>query len=352
MQNIGNVVNFNAAYYGALGGVERAELVLKYKSPGFEWSGGFLQSTTFGPPSDILSGGFGRLTSPNNGFAWVISSRTRTIPSSGNGNVDYLLANPDSKNYNQLPYFSSEKILFTTDTTNNPLQYYSGVSSFSYFSGWSFSWTLRLPPKIVSSFGWSLLCDNSLNPLCDIDGDGIVDDITVNWFLDWLINWSPFTILPTISVFYYSGMQIDTRKDIAIRKSIINETWNLYFGNYYGSPSQDFNPIDNYFPNNTLNQHNVISTKATAIQWSGFNKILSSLSITGLKLSMWLVTLLRSSNGNIYPFLEYNLSFPTPVADRFYTIQGIGLVGDYNVKIFIKKSTNEDNSIGDFTVIF
>ena len=36
MQNIGNVVDFNSAYYGALAGVERAHLVLKYKQPGFE----------------------------------------------------------------------------------------------------------------------------------------------------------------------------------------------------------------------------------------------------------------------------------------------------------------------------
>ncbi|HCY21504.1 TPA: hypothetical protein DIC40_06750 [Patescibacteria group bacterium] len=68
---------------------------------------------------------------------------------------------------------------------------------------------------------------------------------------------------------------------------------------------------------------------------------------------MGIVNLLRTQNDDIYPFLEYQFSFPRPVADSFFTIQGIGLVGDYNVKIFIKKSTNEQSSsIGDFTIIF
>ncbi len=350
MQNIGNVVHFNSAYYWALGGIERAELVLKYKSPGFEWSWWFEKWTQFGPNSDIISWSFGLLTSSNNWFTWNITSRTNTIPSIGNGNIDYLLASDDSKNYNQLPYFTSEKFLLRIDSTTNTNKYYTGESDFTDFTAENFSWILRLPPKIVSVFSNSLLCKDSSNPACDPDEDDLSDDIVVNWIIDWFLDGVPFTILPTISVFYYSGMQVDTTKDITIRESIINQTWILNFG--WTTDREKFSPIDNYFPNNTLAEHTVISTNAEWIQTSWFNTLLSSSHITWLQLSLGLINLLSSTNGNIYPFLEYRLSFPTPIADRFYTLEGNWLVWDYNVKIFIKKSTNESSSIGDFTVIF
>ncbi|MBU0625904.1 hypothetical protein KKG31_06130 [Patescibacteria group bacterium] len=34
--NLGEIGNFNTAYYGAVASIERAELVLKNKEPGFQ----------------------------------------------------------------------------------------------------------------------------------------------------------------------------------------------------------------------------------------------------------------------------------------------------------------------------
>lgn len=351
MESIGNVVNFNSAYYWALWGVERAELVLKYKEPWFEWSGGFLQNTTFGPKSDTITGNFGKFTSSTqNWFSRSINSRSTTIPASWNGNVDYLLASSDSSNYNKLPYFYSDKLVLSLDNTTNPNSYYTGTTGFTYFNGWVFSWILRLPPKISSWFSNSPLCVDPNISECDPDWDGVFDDMSVNRWLDWIINWSTFTILPNISVFYYSGMQVDTAQDIAIRESILNNTGRLLFGGTLAN--QKFNPIVDYTTNN-LAQHNVVSVDASSIQNLTYNNILNNTSsITWLQFSINIVDLLRTKNNNIYPFLEYQLSFPQAVADRFYTIQWVWLVGDYNVKIFIKKSTNESSSIGDFTIVF
>jgi len=41
----------------------------------------------------------------------------------------------------------------------------------------------------------------------------------------------------------------------------------------------------------------------------------------------------------VYPYLEYRLEFPQPIADRFYTIDGHGRNRDYDVQIEIKKPT-------------
>ena len=74
--------------------------------------------------------------------------------------------------------------------------------------------------------------------------------------------------------------------------------------------------------------------------------------VTWLEFSFGLVDLLRSANGNIYPFLEYQLSFPSPVSNNFYTLEWESVVWNYDVKIIMKKWTKPDSTIGNFTIIF
>jgi hypothetical protein len=106
---------------------------------------------------------------------------------------------------------------------------------------------------------------------------------------------------------------------------------------------------------------NIIVSDAQIDTWASFNDILLGGwsfalpgTVTGVNYTFWIVNLLLTTGdfSSIYPFLEYQYSFPQPVADTFYTIQGNALVGDYNVTIYLKKSTNDQQSIGDFTVIF
>jgi len=340
MQNIGNVVNFNSAYYWALAWIERWQLILKYKQPWFEWSWWFLNSTNFWPESDTLTGNFWILTNNQNWFAWTIISRTNKIPKEWQWNVDYLLTSwTDSKNYNKLSYFKWEKIILTVDNTTSTNMYYTWLSNILDFTWWFFNWIIRLPPKAQELLGKNL-CDT-----CDTDEDWISNDTVVNWIFDWINNWIPFTILPSISIFYYSWWIVDSTKDIAIREKVINETWLLDFWGIY-----NFSPL--IYPN-ILTEHNVLSLD-DSVKTLSFNSILDwSNSITWMKLWFWIINLLRTEDNEIYPFLEYQFSFPRQVSDSFFTLQWIWLVWDYNVKIFIKKSTNkESSSIGDFTIIF
>lgn len=341
IENIGNVVYFNSSYYWALAWIERAQLVLKYKQPGFEWSGWFIEGVWFWPNSDQISWSLGLLTNTTNWFSWKITSRTTAIPNPWQGNVDYLLSTWDSKDYNKLPYFTSEKISLSIDNTSDTNLYYSGVSSFAYFSWWSFSGVIRLSPKAKEIFNNELLCDT-----CDPDQDGIANDIVVNWLLDWFHNGVSFAIVPTFSILYYSWWYVDTTQDIAMREQFINQTGQIYFWDSF----KWFSPLVNY--TNTLTQHNVLWLDPSWVETTPFKDILSQSSITWLKLGFWIINLLTTIDGNIYPFLEYKFSFPEPVASNFFTLEGVGLVGDYNVKIFIKKPTNEQSSIGDFTIIF
>lgn len=342
MQNLWTVSNYHIAYYGAVSAVERAELTLKYKLPGFVWSGWFLGTTWFGPISDYTPDFF----SGDQKWFWrTINSRTTSIPASGMGNTDSMLSTSDGKNYNQIWYTYLEIFYLWYDATSDTGSYYTWWSIIAYFSGNNITGVFRLPPKIYSWFWWTdeaLLCDTIMGE-CDPDGDGIYDDIALSWSMEWMYNGNGFKIFPTITVFYYSGMQIDETRDNAIRESIINETGVIDFTN-------SFTPIAN---GGDLNQHTVVGSDASIIETGSFSTIFTdTTNFSGLRLSFGVANLFRTFTGAIYPYLEYQFTFPQAIADRYYTIEGHGRVGEYDVQISLKKPTSQGTVGGDFTVIF
>ncbi len=348
MQNLGTVQQYHMAYYGAVSAVERAELSLRYRSPGFVWSWGFLWTTWYGPLSDYTP----ELSSWT--YQWFIrniDSRTSTIPSPGMGNTDPMLSDPadHSDDYNQLWYTYLETFLLWYDATTGAQSYYTWWTTYSFLSSAPITGIIRFPPKIQSRFWWvpaADLCSNALGADCDPDGDGVYDDIVVSRSMEWLYNGESFKIFPTINVFYYSGMQVDEYHDNAIRESIINEWGEINIGtNAYA-----FTPIDH---GSAILFHNVISSEADAIKLNYFSTILSNTSsYTWLRLSFGATNLFRTMTGVIYPYLEYQFTFPQPIADRFYTIEWHGRVGEYDVQIILKKPTVQWTIGWDFTVIF
>ncbi|MFZ2150875.1 MAG: hypothetical protein WAZ12_03865 [Candidatus Absconditicoccaceae bacterium] len=350
--SFGDIVDYNVAYYGAISAVERGELVLKYKGPGFVGSGGWLDQDVFGKSSDTVLSGFSILLNDRNGMLWEINSRTNRIPNIGEGNVDkdLQLSGGNSNNYNKLDYKLVETILLSIDNSSID-DYYNSTGVYREdYSGSSISGQFRLSPKIFSGFGNSIaisnLCNNDsgLPEICDPDEDGLYDDIIVDWSLKGYHNGNQFLIMPNESVSYYGDENVvNTDQDTTIRKSNINNSSGIIFGN-----------SKNIFNNSATNPNtqNVISTDVADISSKQFRDILSSSEYTGLQLKFVLVNFLRSFGDNIYPFLEYFFQFDSPIADRFYTIQGNGRKGDYDIKIIIKKPTFKETVAGSFTVIF
>lgn len=349
MQNLWTVTQYQAAYYGAVSAVERAELGLRYRSPWFVWSGWFLWTTGYGPLSDytpeLLSG-------VQQWFWWTIQSRTTSIPNIGMGNTDPMLSDISSKNYNQIWYVNLETFLLSYDDTPSSDVYAISLLPLVYFTGGGITGVFRLPPKVFSGFWlWtdpsSTLCrlDGYLNDCTsdgDPDGDWTYDDIALSWSLEWLYNWNGFKIFPTIAVFQYSWMRIDYPNDNAIRESVINNTGTI-----------DFNKFTLLMSNGVgLHKHTVVGSDASAIETWTFNEILSLSNFSGLRVSFGAANLFRTRIGSIYPYLEYQFTFPQSIADRFYTIEWHGRVGEYDVKILLKKPTVQGTVGGDFTLIF
>jgi len=266
------------------------------------------------------------------------------------GNTDPMLSDPagDSADYNQLWYSYLETLLLWYDNTTDSGFYYSGWDNTLFFAAADeITGVFRLPPKIHALFGETpgKLCESYVGD-CDPDEDGIYDDVAVSRSMEWLYNGQWFKIFPTISVFYYSGMRINESMDNAIRESIINNTGTITFDTSHG-----YSFIEN---GDGLTEHNVISSLANDIHIQPFANILKNSSnyFSGLRISFGAATLFRTFAGAIYPYLEYQFYFPQEIADRFYTIQGNGRVGEYDVQIILKKPTVQWTVGGDFTVIF
>ena len=71
-----------------------------------------------------------------------------------------------------------------------------------------------------------------------------------------------------------------------------------------------------------------------------------------------LINPLYSEKGQIFPYLEYQLSFfdgdgrPSEMADRFYSITTKGRNGNYEVQLFMQKPTIVESILRSFTVMF
>ena len=341
MQNLWTVTQYQSAYYGAVSAVERAELGLRYRLPWFVWSGWFLWTTGYGPMSDYTPDFF---SGTQQWFWWIIDSRTTSIPRSGMGNTDSMLSDSTSKDYNQIWYINLETFLLSYDDTSSSDFYTSWATDLVSFSGDEITGVFRLPPKIFTGFWWlplAFLCDSYLWN-CDPDGDGIYNDTAVSWSMEWLYKGNGFKIFPTIAVFYYSGMQVDEPNDTVIRESVINTSGKIDFIKFTPIPPNGWG----------LHNHTVVGADASIIESLPFQQIFTSSDFSGLRLSFGAANLFRTFTGAIYPYLEYQFTFPQPIADRFYTIEGHGRVGEYDVQIVIKKPTVQWTVGGDFTVIF
>ncbi len=352
IKNLSNIDNNNIAYYWAISSIERAQLSIRYHSPWFSWSWWYLADNNRWPISDAKSWYFGMINNNPNWMFWTVNSKTYSIPSPWNWNVEYLLASEDSSNYNMIDYKNLVKLNLSIDNTSEPKEYYTYTDNITYFDWWSFTWAFRLPPKVSNWFWWENLCIDVYDPICNRDWDNIWDDILINRWIYWYNNWSSFQIIPNISVLYYSWMHIDQSQDIAIRKAIINNTWLIHFW----QDSSHYSPIDTQNPwywYNNLSWNIVISNNPQTMETINYKNILSnSNSYTWLEIYFWLINPLITPNYNIYPFLEYQFYFPDLISDNFYTIQWVWQVWDYNIKINILKPSNKWSVAWSFTVIF
>ena len=221
----------------------------------------------------------------------------------------------------------------------------------------SLSGTLRLPPKVQSWFNIAWLDTNS-----DIDGDVIWDDVIVNRGLQGhdIVEDEDFTIIPTIKQDFANKKPL-YQYDNSIRESVINNKnpnvnmesnmqTNINHNRWLG-----FSFVSN---GDKLTGQNILPLGASEAS-STFDSIINDANINHLMLTLELTNRMQTANSNIYPFLEWQLRWCTiggncnvELPDVYYTIQGVGIVGDYTVRIQIKKPVENLSNTSNFTIIF
>ncbi len=355
-----DISNYNAAYYGAMMNIERWLLALKFHDAGFEWKSWVGE---WNIADWEINHDFGRITTtPNRHRYWQITSRTtNSIPGSWDGNVESLFSAPDSNMYNSLSYYEWLELPLYLDNTTLATQYYTTVPAnlWTIWTNRHIRWTFRLPPKITSGFNGALLDDSS-----DVDSDTINDDIIVNRSLfgvDTTAVWDPtFTIYPTISN-NFGIFSPRYEYDNAIRESILND-WGQNINTLATSPNTNWFhfAIPGDAQISALSWHNVLPLWAD-IGNTWFNYIFSDTAISWLTLRFNISNRMRTSDGNLYPFLERRLLACTnagvcnnniTLPDKFFTIDGSTTIGDYTVKIRIKKPVRSTSNTSNFTIIF
>lgn len=359
VQTYGNVVQYSTAYYGAISAIERGALAIRYTGPGFD--GESWRKTTWTTLQNIWKDADKRIENfytygdGRDTLLWNVQSSTDRIPSTWNGNVDvsFIRANNlESKNFNMLNYTKTELIPLGTVGTIGADDYYTQTPWFRLNPAspqFSLKGTLRLNPLLFETFSKGnpangKLCENNCQ---NTDHDWRDDNwVAANWTMKGKYEDTEYTLLPKEATSFGEGWGIINDRDTLLRAKLINSNGGLSL-TFWGTS----NPIKN---DNSASL-NIISNKEGELKNKGdFASILAAPETTNSNLSFSLVNYLWSQGKNLYPFLEYEFHTTdgSRISDKFYTLQGEGKVGRYNVKLQVKKPTLEQPALGNFTIIF
>lgn len=374
-QRLWNVIDYNAAYYGAVMSAERWLLALKYHWAWFEWESWL---KTWNQADKTIISNFWRLGAANSDAYWKITSRTTSIPKKWEWNVERLYRGSGSLDYNVLWYNESIYLPLSIDKTSSPSDYYkdpndSFIEDIYPGIGGIIEWRFRLPPKVQEWFKnkshETILHTDTIEPNADIDDDRVADDIIIQWWMEGLLaDEYYFTIQPTIESNFIDGEPQYTF-DNSFRESAINAwsdqdiIWyiprnNIKIGDdTYSIVKNEYN--QGWVPWSSLTWLNILplwfplnmdDPKPT------FEKIIDHVTqnnISDLMLSFTLTNLMKNKEWDIFPFLEWRLdAWNVIIPDRFFSIDAVWKVNNYTVHFLIKKPVQENSNVSNFTIIF
>ena len=349
--------NYHKAYYNSISALERAELVTKQRAPWYIGSWGWIlweNVWNISDPDQLMTN-FSYLSDQNSknksSVYRTINSRTSRIPQEWWWDIETMLAADDSLNYNMMDYNNSQIFLLFYDNSDwNPYTKTSCPWTWCTESSTSeISWVIRLPWKIsdISDGFWPLDKDKWLTSNWPKD-DTIVDR-QIRWKYKNGSQTYPFTIFATQN-FNINNQSVDYTHENAIRESSINETLNFQFWN---TRARSPIPINNNTNLTIISpQWTNISTYLNDPPLTHFTKIFNNENFTEKQLRFSLLNLLISNKNMIYPFLEYYVDFWTDVSDKYFNINAEWSYDDYHINTIVRKPTNKESILWNFTTIF
>ena len=353
VQNYGNMMQYTNAYYGAISAIERGVLAANLQGPGFDGESGWRwdgkNQGNIGNSTDQKIDSFYNYWDPNKtSLSWIVSWSTTQIPAPWAWNVpsDFWTGSNSSKDYNTLNYNIAEAIALGTPTSRNigaDNYYHKPDTNANYTTpNTQITLNLRLNPLLSER-----LKDDHQKYL----HEWVKKLPLVNWTIKGQKNGTPFSIIPTESL---QWSEVNENRDTLIRGNRLN--WGQTRLKFW----RNKNPFnwDNSTPFRWTEEVNIISQNEADLRNKSYSEILYW--TTGTNLTLDLVNLLLSPQVKakdkwaIYPFLEYQIqsSNGEKIADRFFTIQGEGRVGNYAIRLQVKKPTLDQPALWNFTIIF
>ena len=349
VQNYGNMIQYTNAYYGAISAIERGVLAANLQGPGFDGESGWKwdgeNQGNIGNSTDQKIDSFYNYWDPNKtSLYWIVSWSTTQIPAPWAWNVpsDFWTGSNSSKDYNTLNYNIAEAIALGTPGKIEANNYYHKPNINANYTtpNTQITVNLRLNPLLSER-----LSNNN-----KVLNEWIQKLPLVNWTIKGQKDGKPFSIIPTESL---QWSEVNENRDTLIRGNRLN--WGEKQLTFWGNK----NPFnwDNSTPFRWTEEVNIISQNEADLRNKSYSEILHW--TTGTNLTLDLVNLLLSPKAKakdkwaIYPFLEYQIkSNGGKIADRFFTIQGEGRVGDYAIRLQVKKPTLDQPALWNFTIIF
>ena len=353
--NFSESENYHKAYYTSISALERGELVTRQRDPWYVWSGGFILWVWKWSRSNWGNYDWWSDKSLNNlSYLWehstessvfrTVNSRTTRIPKEWKWNVESFLSANDSSWYNMMDYENAEVFLLYYDNSdNNPYTSWTIADSRPN----EVKWEIRLPKRLVDSLMFWRLDTSHQSLWAGLSRP--TDDAMIDRQIRWKNNSAiPFTIYSTQTT---NGSLITKEFDTVFRESDLNNNWWwLLSFNFWG----DWNPIKNTA--STHWDHNpitIISQIEPDVKGKGnFKNVFNYSNYHNIQLRFNLLNLLKTTNGKIYPFLEYYADFWTYISDKNFTIKWEWNYSDYNVNIIFQRPTVKETVLSNFTSIF
>ncbi len=375
ISTLGDIKEYNMAYYGAHSALERSFLVLRQRDAWFDGRSGMTGSSFVWPASDDLAWSQ-FLDRSDTTLARHIMGRGDTIPGTWLGTIERHLVS-GSNDAHILPYNQSHTIALRYDAASLSDAYRSDIDVIRSLSGsWiglqlAFSLNETLKDLFLTQWGVGAA---DLDTASDYDGDATSDDIAVDrWRLwsytnvDTLATWS-FSILPRSVVAYSSWWvgTVITNDDESIRESVINTppgnglSWRIS----HTINQWWFNPLATVL-SPTAVTHRLISDEQSLSGVSFIDMLAwgtNDYSFYKQSLTISLLSPLLTSIGTLYPFVEYRVvcewcdsgvSLTGPqIAQPYFLIDATSTVGDYTVTMQVQRSISDEVLVSQFAVIF
>jgi hypothetical protein len=373
------IQNYNIAYYGAIAGVERSYLVLRWHTAGFEGSWWWMWNNDYGPGSDhdssIVQKKYFSLLYRRSAWNWMFwqiknLNTAWVVPTPWEWDLDPDVSS--GQNYYRLTF--DESLQYALYVDKSPVDdYYTGyglshIKNLTFYP--SLKVSIRVPIKLADLFdnGYqdgtypsssSHVLDKNDN--VDLDDDWVTNDIIVNRTLFWYTWDTEFTIFPSINV---NNDNTVASNDTAIREDVINAySDSNKFNISYDTDSKDTNP--NAVWDHTANVDKFNQSPEDAVK-TGFNVVLrdnvandaasysNTYPINRMNLKFSLVNLLKYEDDKVYPYLEIQLkdwNTSNAIPDTYFHILWEWKAWAYDVRIKLKKRVFNVSAASDFNVI-